>query len=579
MGEVRVQRRLAAIVAADVAGYSRLIEQDEEGTRERFCSLINDIVLPTFASEGGRVVKMTGDGFLGEYASAINAVRAGLGIQQLILERHSAIAPELRMDLRMGINVGDIIIEDDDIHGEAVNIAARLEGICTPGQVFVAGSAVDQVAGKLDATFEDLGNPPLKNISRPVRAFLVRSRSNWATSVAVAPPVVSERPTIAVLPFANLGEDPGQQYFADGMVEEIITCLSRVKWLTVIARSSSTALQNRSITVREIAQRLGVRYIVEGSVRRVADRIRISAKLIDTDSASQLWADRFDGVFADVFELQDRVTLGVVAAIEPSVRKAEIGRARRKRPESMSAYELYLRAVSHMYEVTPDSRTLAVEYAQKALSLDPDYAEAHGAAAWCYFARTLWEGQLTDQYRDKALQHATAVRSLQTEDATTLAHAAIAFAMSTGDFEAALAMIGRAIVINPSSVHAHGHGAVISTWAGRYEDSIAMAERSLMLSPFDPLSVMAHAAMAGAWLMQGQYVHAVASARKGLLFYPTHAPSHLITIAALMRGGRKQEAVAAASRYLEIAPTYRVGNRGFFLPGFDGVLIAAGLPA
>ena len=575
MADLCVQRRLAAILAADVVGYSRLIERDEAGTRARLRALQAELIGPQIAADSGRLVKTTGDGMLIEFASAVDAVRSALEIQTQLAQREAARPQDERLSLRIGINLGDVIVEGDDIHGDGVNVAARLEALCAPGEVTVSESVAEQVAGKLEAAFDDLGEQSLKNITRPVRVYRARAGGGPVSEAARA----TERPSIAVLPFDNLSGDADQQYFADGMVEEIITGLSRIRWLTVIARNSSFTFRGQPLTVREIAQRLAVRYVLEGSVRQGGERVRISAQLIEAEGGGHLWADHFDGTLADVFDLQDQITAGVVGAIEPSVRKAEIERAKRKRPDDLDAYDLYLRAVAHMYGVTPQARAEAMTYVEKALAIDPNYAEVHGVAAWCSFARTMWEGEMVDSYRETALKHARAVQALQCEDATTLAHAAIALGMATRDLDGALALIDRAIALNPSSVHAHGHGAVINTWAGRYDTAIALAERALRLSPFDPLAVMPLAAMAGARLGRGEYDLAIQTARRALQVYPTHAPSHLITIVSLMRSGQVQEARAAAQRFLEVSPSYRIGKRGFMLSGFDDELHGAGLPA
>ena len=389
----------------------------------------------------------------------------------------------------------------------------------------------------------------------------------------------ADKPSIAVLPFDNLSGDPEQDYFADGMVEEIITGLSHIRWLTVIARNSSFIFKGQPTDVREVAEKLGVRYVMEGSVRKSGDRVRITAQLVEADAGGHLWADRFEGTLADVFDLQDQITAGVVAAIEPSVRKAEIDRAKRKRPNDLGAYDLYLRAIEHMYEVTPKGRDKSLAYIDQALAIDPGFAEAHGVAAWCYFARTLWEDRYATEFNDELLRHGYAVRDSQTEDASTLAHAAIALATATRQLNEPLAMIKRAIAINPSSAHAYGHGAVINTWAGNYEEAIAYTEKSLSLSPFDPLSVMPHAGAAGAHLSLGDNPAAVAAALKALEVYPTHRPANIIMIVALVRDDRLEEAQNALEKLLELVPNFSTAVLGpFVLTGIEDELAAAGLP-
>jgi tetratricopeptide (TPR) repeat protein len=333
------------------------------------------------------------------------------------------------------------------------------------------------------------------------------------------------------------------------------------------------------VDVKQIGRQLGVRYVLEGSVRKAGARVRITGQLIEAATGAHLWAERYDRNLTDIFDVQDEIAQSVVAAIEPTLRRAEIERVQRKRPDDLNAYDLYLQALAHMYEQRPESRAAALELIDRSLKIAPKYAEAHGVAAWCYFAKSLWEGSLPEPHKDAMLRHARAVQELQTDDATTLAHAAIALALVTRDYEAALEMIDRAIMLNPSSAHAHGHGSVINTWAGRYDRSIALSERALRLSPFDPLSVMPLAGRAGAHMMKDEYEEAVLWTRRALQIYPNHTPSFLIRIASLMRLGRTTEAQATAQQFMAIAPTYRVIPNAPVLGQFCEELRGAGLPS
>ena len=335
MADLRVQRRLAAILAADVVGYSRLIEHDEAGTRARLRALQAELIDPQIAADSGRLVKTTGDGMLVEFASAVNAVACGLQIQAQLAQREAARPQDERLALRIGINLGDVIVEGDDIHGDGVNVAARLEALSAPGAVTVSESVFEQVEGKLDAAFDDLGQQTLKNIARPVQVYQARARiaSDAGPARSAAPESsASARPSIAVLPFDNLSGDADQQYFADGMVEEIITGLSRIRWLTVIARNSSFAFRGESLTVREIAQRLAVRYVLEGSVRKGGNRVRVTAQMIDATTGNHVWAERYDRELMDLFDLQDEITEAIVTSVGPELDALERERARRKPP-------------------------------------------------------------------------------------------------------------------------------------------------------------------------------------------------------------------------------------------------------
>ncbi len=568
-----IERRLAAITAADIAGYSGRMEADEAGTLARLRTLFDEVVTPSIAAFDGRLFKTMGDGFLAEFRSALGAVEHARHLQAAVAARSEASAPALVF--RIGISLGDVMVVGDDLLGNAVNIAARMEKLAEPGGICVSATVHEHIRQAPGFAFTDLGPQKVKGLARPVHAFAL---GGPAPAASPPPPPPESRPSIVVMPLRNLGGAEEDGYFADGMAEELTTALARIRWLTVIARNSAFAARERTAGAGEAAAALGVRYVLEGSVRRAAGRVRLNVQLLDSATGRTLWAERFEGAVADVFELQDRITEGVIGAIEPRMKQAEIERARRKRPEDMGSYDHYLRAVAGMYENTPEGRTLALDHAARALAIDPGYSEAHGVAAWCHFARGLWEAGFDPGTPEAALRHAEAVRASRTEDATTLAHAAIAYAFATGDHRAALEMIDRAIALNPSSVHAHGHGAVICTWAGEYTRAIELGERALRLSPFDPFSVMAWAGMAGARLRLGDHLAALELARKALQVYPAHVPSHLIAIAALMLLGRIDEARAAVGRFRTLAPGFRIGQEHPVLHVFADALHEAGLP-
>jgi adenylate cyclase len=371
MVEQRVERRLTAIFAGDVAGYSRLMGADEEGTLSRLNAHRREFLEPKIAEHRGRIVKRTGDGILIEFASAVDAARCAVEIQHGMIERNAPEPQDKRIEFRIGIHVGDVIIEDGDMFGDGVNIAARLEGIAQPGGICISDDAYRQVRGKLDANFQNAGEQELKNIARPVRVYHLRPGGGATETPALALP---DKPSIAVLPFQNTSGDPEQEYFADGMVEDIITGLSRIKWLFVIARNSTFTYKGRAIDVKQVGRELGVRYVLEGSVRKAADRVRVSGQLIDAATGAHVWAQRFDRRLEDIFALQDEITLNVVGAIEPSLRDAEIERAKRKRPDSLDAYDLVLRAIPHVYLAMPEEAAKALPLLEQALVLDPSYA-------------------------------------------------------------------------------------------------------------------------------------------------------------------------------------------------------------
>src|ERR1700746_3513697 len=408
MAEERLQRKLAAILSADVVGYSRSMEIDEAGTLARLKAMRRDLFDPLIAAYSGRTFQLIGDGALVEFGSAVDAVTCAIEVQKKVQERNAGSSEDARIEFRIGINVGDVIIDGDDIYGDGVNVAARLEALAAPGGICVSRVVRDQVRDKLDFSFEDMGEQQVKNIARPVRVHRVamgfESRS---IAPAISQPAISNPPSIGVLPFDNMSADPEQEYFVDGIVEDIITGLSRIKWLLVIARNSTFVYKGRAVDVRQAGRELGVRYVLEGSLRRAGNRVRITAQLIEAETGMHVWAERYDRPLGDIFELQDELTLNVVGAIEPNLRQAEIERARRKRPENLDAYDLYLRAQPFAQVAMPGDAGKALALLDQARLLEPDYAAAHASAAWCYEQRYL-RGGLLPEDKIAGLHHARA---------------------------------------------------------------------------------------------------------------------------------------------------------------------------
>ena len=385
----REQRRLAAIVSADVAGYSRLMGCDESGTLAALKTLRREVIDPKICEHGGRLVKTTGDGLLLEFASVVDAVRCVTEIQAAMAAHNADIPVERRIEFRVGVNIGDIIIDGDDIFGDGVNVAARLQELAAPGSICVSGRVQEDVRGKLDIAFEDAGDQQLKNIVWPVRVY--RVSPGGAATAAQPPLALPDKPSIAVLPFQNMSGDAEQEYFADGITEDIITALSRIPSLFVIARNSSFAYKGKAIDIRQIGRELGVRYVLEGSVRKAGQRLRITGQLVDAETGSHLWADRFDSVLEDVFDLQDRVTMAVAGAIEPSITQAEIRRANRKPTENLQAYDWLLRALGEHQLYSRDGFDRAIDMARRAIELDPRYAQAYAYLAnWIMRRKIIW---------------------------------------------------------------------------------------------------------------------------------------------------------------------------------------------
>jgi TolB-like protein len=557
MAEHRVERRLAAILAGDVVGYSRLMGADEEGTLARLNAHRRELLEPTIAEHRGRIVKRTGDGILIEFSSAVDATRCAIAQQRGMAERNAGEPTDRRIELRIGIHVGDIIIEEGDIFGDGVNIAARLEGIAEPGGICISDDAFRQVRGKVDAAFEDAGDQQLKNIAHPVRVYRLQLDTSVARAAKIS--AAADAPSIAVLPFQNMSGDPEQEYFVDGIVEDIITGLSRMKWLYVIARNSSFAYKGRAVDVKQVGRELGVRYALEGSLRKAGDRIRITCQLIETANGTHVWAERYDRPLGNIFEVQDEITLSVVGAIEPSLRQAEVERARRKRPDSLDAYDLYLRALPHAQVAMPGDGEKALSWLNKSLALEPGYAAAHALAAWCYEQRYLRAG-MHEADKVAALAHARAALAAGADDATTLATAGFVIGLVEHDYESAMNAIDHALALNGSSALALALGSTILAHDGRIDQAIEYGERALRLSPHDPTAYVQLTALGIAHLAAGRFEQAAAACNKASQSNPRFSFPVVLQTAALSSLGRANEAKASARRVLELEPRFSVAK-------------------
>ncbi len=548
-------RRLAAVLAADVAGYSRLMGADEEGTLERLKALRRELADPKIKEHRGRVVKTTGDGLLIEFGSVVDAVRCAVEVQREMAERNVDVPLDRRIEFRMGINLGDIIRDGRDIYGDGVNVAARLEALAEPGGICVSRVVRDQVRDKLDFTFEDRGEQQVKNIARPVRVYRIPIAEK---APARGPLVLPDKPSIAVLPFANMSGDPEQEYFADGMVEEIITALSRIRWLFVIARNSSFIYKGQRVDVKQVGRELGVRYVLEGSVRRGGNRVRITAQLIDALSGAHLWADRFEGELQDVFELQDSVAISVAGVIEPTLRQAEIERARRKRPDSLDAYDLYLRALPSVFIPMPEDADKALPLLGKAIELEPDYAAAHAIIAWCHEVRYL-RGEMQEETRLAALHHAR-LAIAGGDDAGALATAGFVVAVCGRGYEAALAAFDRSFALSSSSALALGLSSIVRAWKG--DDAIAVehAERAIRLSPFDPLIYLPYVGLAYAHFAAGRLEETVVAASLATQSNPRFTVPIILHAAALGCLDRSEDAKTVVQRLLDLQPGLTVAG-------------------
>ncbi|MGO8868647.1 MAG: adenylate/guanylate cyclase domain-containing protein [Alphaproteobacteria bacterium] len=563
MTSERVERRLTAILAADVAGYSRLMGMDEEGTLAQLKALRRALMDPQIAEHRGRIVKTTGDGMLVEFASVVDALRCAVEVQRGMAERNAELPQDKRIELRVGIHQGDIMIDGNDIFGDGVNVAARLEGLAEPGGICISARVQEDARGKLDIAFEDAGEQQLKNIDRLVRMYRVRC-SSAALGNSVPAPTLPDKPSIAVLPFQNMSGDPEQEYFADGMVEDIITALSRFRQLFVIARNSSFTYKGRAVDVKQVGRELGVRYVLEGSVRKSGNRVRITGQLIDAMTSAHLWADRFDGTLEDVFDLQDQVSVSVVSAIAPKMEQVEIERAKHKPTESLDAYDYFLRGTASLHQGTKVGIIEALRLFYRATELDPNFASAYGLAAWCYVVRKT-NGWMSDLVEDvaEATRLARRATELGRDDAVALCWGGYALAYVAGDVDAALAFIDQALTLNPNLAAAWNYSGWVRTFIGEHVSAIERFERSLRLSPRDPTAFHMRTGIAYAYFFTGQYDKAASLARDALRDQP-HQATFLgglrILAASKALAGQLEEAQEAIDRLLQLDPAVRVSN-------------------
>ena len=568
----RVERRLAAVLAADIAGYSRLMGADEEGTLARLKAVRRALVDPAIASHRGRIVKTTGDGMLVEFASAVDAVRGAIEVQRAMADQNVSVSRDARIEFRIGIHVGDIMIDDNDIFGDGVNVAARVESECEAGGVCLSGNAFEQVRGQTGFAFDDLGERSLKNIDRPVRLYAVRSAADSAAATtktraeAGKPPPLPDRPSIAVLPFNNMSGDPEQDYFADGTVEDIITALSRFKSLFVIARNSSFTYRGKAVDIKQVGRELGVRYVLEGSVRNSGGRVRITGQLIEAATGAHLWADKIDGALQDVFDLQDEVTTRVVGALEPSITQAEINRAQVKPTSNLDAYDLYLKALSVHYSQTRTDVEQALRLLEQAIALDPGYSWAKAFAAYIHVLRLSQGWVRRADLKDAATLARDALLSSR-DDPNTLGFAAHALAWLAREYEVPIACMDRALQLNPNSANILMRSGHLRTYVADADRAIDHFLRAIRLSPVDPQLGYHYIGLSVAHVIKEEYEKALEYARRGTREMPRWVGAWSQTAVAAVYGGHREEATAAARQLLAVSPNYtiaiRSSNSGF----------------
>jgi adenylate cyclase len=542
-------RRLAAILAADVVGYSTMVGADEPGTLARVRALRADGIEPLAAAHAGRLFKTTGDGYLVEFASAVQALRCAIAIQEAL----RAQADGLR--LRIGVHQGEVVPEGDDLMGDGVIIAARLEPLAEPGGICISSRVREDASGKMALEVDDLGEPALKNIATRICVYRVR------LSVAERPPLpLPDKPSLVVLPFQNMSGDPEQEYFTDGMVEDITTALSRIRSLFVIARNSAYTYKGRAVDVRQVGRELGVHYVLEGSVRKAGSRVRITGQLVDAATGAHLWADRFDGTLEDVFDLQDRVTSSVVAAIQPNLLKAEIQRAQRKPTENLQAYDLMLRSWPHYYTRTRESLAEAERLLCRAIEIDPGYAPALVALASLHWIKVSqnWVDRANPAVKEMIHLAQTAL-ALDGNDPEVLRQASYIIAMPGGDLTGGIALANKAIDLDPNNVAAPEMAGLLYAYAGDKQSAVAHLERSVRLNPINR-TLAFYFAYALAHFVAGEHEAAAEWMAKALQDVPNYAASLRYRAASLGLLGRLEEGRQVVQRLLALVPDYTIAR-------------------
>ena len=560
MAREGIERRLTTILAADVVGYSRLMAADEAGTLASLKALRRELFEPRTAEYHGRVVKLMGDGTLMEFGSVVDAVTFAVDVQRAVALRNTDVPEDQRITYRIGINIGDVIIEGDDIYGDGVNIAARMEGLAEPGGICMSGTVVDHVKGKVELDFEDLGEQQVKNLPEPIRVYRVASDALSVQTVRSPSTVLPlpDKPSIAVLPFVNMSGDPEQAFFADGITEDLITTLSRILGLFVIARTSSFVYKGKAVDVKQVSRDLGVRYVLEGSVRTAADRVRVTAQLIDARTGLHLWANRYDRDLTDVFAVQDEITTNVVRALQVALVEGEQARVWHRSTDNVEAWSCLTRAVMHHHNFTREENQIARRLLEEALQLDPNYA-----AAWVWLGHTYWRDvrylwpSAPDESLAKAAECAEKARAL--DDNYSELHGLLgAIHLIRGEFDAAIESCERAVALDPNGAYVTGFLGTALAWAGRPEEALNLAQKAMRFSPLHPSWYVGVAAHANRLL--GRYEEAVVLYQRTINQTPEYISPHIGLTACYAAMGRLEDARAQAAEVLRIDPRYSIGR-------------------
>src|SRR5712672_3116643 len=557
MASDQTKRKLAAILVADIAGYSRLMGADEEGTLARLKVLRSELIDPKNKQHRGRIVKTTGDGILIEFLSVVDAVRCAIEVQQGMVQRSADVPQEKRSEFRVGVNLGDVMIEGRDLYGDGVNIAARLEALAEPSGICISGTVLNHARDKVSFDVEDAGEQTLKNIARPVHVYrIIIDPSQRPTKLKPEVPALAlpDKPSVAVLPFTNMSGDPEQEFVSDGIAEDVITALSHYPSLFVIARNSTFTYKGRAVDVKQVGRELGVRYVLEGGMRKAGNRIRVTTQLIDAETGNHVWAERYDRDLADIFALQDEITEAVTIAIAPAIADAELQRAVRKSPGSLDAWAAYQRGLWHLSEANPDDNTIAQRFFQQAIDLDPTFAGGYSGLALAQLqAAAVYQklGLLEAQSWAETLSR----RAVALDGADAEARSCLGWALQArGELQGALSEIERALSMSPNLAVAHGQRGATLIFAGRSKEGLAAVQTSIRLDPRDPFSAIRLLHIACGLYFSREYEETIEAAKQLIRSYPDFPMIYRWPAAALGQLGRTAEAREALDKAVSLAP-------------------------
>jgi len=559
----RLPRKLAAILYADVAGYSRLTGEDEDATHRALSEYL-DLISLTIEAHHGQVMHYAGDAVLAKFDAVIDAMSSAVAVQDELEAQNRQLSEQRKLQFRIGINLGDVIEDRGDIYGDGVNVAARLEGLAEPGGICISESVRTAIGNKLPLSFEFMGEQSVKNIAEPVRSYRVitktasdaRTADNSANDSKEPPePEPSDKPSIAVLPFTNMSADPEQEYFSDGVTEDIITALSNVRSFFVIARNSTFTYKGKSVDVKDVGRQLGVRYVMEGSVRKAGNRVRVTAQLLDAGSGKHIWADKYDGALDDIFDLQDQITSTVIGAIEPRLQRAEFERVKHKRPDSLDAYDFVLRGLASMNKLTPEDTAEGLHQFRLAIERDPNYGRAYACASWCYRRHVQISGMtLSEEDRNESIRLTDAALKADDTDPYVLWQAGLTAGLLENDLDAATALVDRSLAINPNAVRAWASSGLLRNILADTSTAIEHAERAMRLSPLDTAMWVLYSVLAIAHMQEQRYEDAASWARKSIRQHRHNLPAYHVLAASCTQLDRLDEAKKTILRLLELDP-------------------------